>query len=110
MKVSELRAALEHMRPDDEVVVPVEVMGGQSGEERRRMSEWRPIETAPKDGTRVLVGRFAPDRYKREGTIAVDYWHTGARNDFVGWGKFNMHHWPPTHWMPLPDPPAKETK
>lgn len=73
------------------------------------MRKWQPIATAPKDGTRVLLGRFEPDRHGREGTIAVDYWRTGERNDFTGWGKFNMMSWPPTHWMPLPDPPAKES-
>jgi len=66
---------------------------------------WRPIETAPRDFTRVLVSN---DR----GIFAVEFdadWHNG-----FGWwlcvdGKDNE--WPlrggnPTHWMPLPEGPA----
>jgi hypothetical protein len=71
------------------------------------MSEWQPIETAPKDGARVLLGRFAP-RMDRHGYCAVD-WYRQAKdgNGFIGFGKFNMTFWPPTHWMPLPAPPTE---
>jgi hypothetical protein len=67
--------------------------------------QWQPIETAPKDGREVLVGRF-----KRgcpwNGRIAVD-WYRGPRDNagFIGWCRFNPQHWPATHWMPLPKPP-----
>ena len=67
------------------------------------MSEWQPIETAPKDGTSILVysekgdkGAFLP------GGMAVDRWQ---REYTTGFGEFNPYHWPPTHWMPLPEPP-----
>jgi hypothetical protein len=61
------------------------------------MSDWQPIETAPKDGTRVLT--FGPDR------IVTAYFDPGVRGherEFpAGWrGAFE-----PTHWMPLPAPP-----
>jgi hypothetical protein len=71
------------------------------------MSEWQPIESAPKDGTEVLT-------YREVGLMAVaayfEYepiWRPGTREagwtvtdgaDLVG----------VTHWMPLPSPPIEE--
>lgn len=66
--------------------------------------EWRPMESAPKDGTRVLlltelVDVGATFRRRCIGHYCVTHatWHfeTGIRN-FVG---------SPTHWMPLPEVP-----
>jgi hypothetical protein len=54
-------------------------------------SAWKPMETAPKDGTIFLA---------TEGSAMVTtYWH---RNQWkaVDWAN-------PTHWMPLPPPPEK---
>lgn len=64
------------------------------------MGEWQPIETAPKDGTRVLVARFAPGT-KYDKIMKVDRW----QEKYSGFGLFNHTYWPPTHWMPLPAPP-----
>ena len=71
-------------------------------------SGWRPIETAPKDGTRVLVARFAPKPQHRNGYMCVDWWRDRERDDvsYTGFGGFNNHYWPATHWMPLPTPPS----
>ncbi len=78
--------------------------------------EWRPIETAPRDGTYVLVFGLRGDWWPGEGfqprgtpevTIAScgdakrDRWEMiedGPVRDFL-----------PTHWMPLPAPPPSET-
>jgi hypothetical protein len=71
------------------------------------MSKWQPIETAPKDGMRVLFYTPGDDEtgylpsmqvsYIDKGgelpTYDVDQWHDGLR---------------PTHWMPLPEPPEEE--
>lgn len=69
---------------------------------------WMPIETAPKDGTRVLVGRFTKGKMSsdRNGYMTVD-WYRQPKDGagFLGWGKFNTTYWPPTHWMPLPKRP-----
>ena len=56
--------------------------------------EWRPVETAPKDGTTVLLGRFADEPKSAHGYIMVDWYRDG------------MTYWPPTHWMPLPPAPV----
>ena len=74
------------------------------------MSEWQPIETAPKDGT-YFIG-FWPSMSKQ----CVD--HKGQfRTRWTGWGN---GYWEadalgrpvqgPTHWMPLPASPVDEPK
>lgn len=64
------------------------------------MNEWMPIETAPKDGTRVLLyrGGFAE-------SMAVAWFSCMEFNDDC-WIPMNGSVFPePTHWMPLPEPP-----
>lgn len=61
------------------------------------MSEWQPIETAPKD-THILVGPT-----KRMGICVaiftdLDGWETETPSQY--WSIYT-----PTHWMPLPAPP-----
>lgn len=70
------------------------------------MSEWQPIETAPKDGTSILVWRrnqvlvahWDIDKYAK---TPRPYW--GA---FDVWNKTSNRLTPPTHWMPMPRPPV----
>lgn len=70
-----------------------------------RQREWQPIATAPKDGTRILLGRFVPgDEY--DGHMQVDrWWSAKDKRSFVGFAQFNPTYWPPTHWQHLPAPP-----
>lgn len=71
------------------------------------MSEWQPIETAPKDGTRVLVVcmKATRDCKHREGLIQADFWHKHSVHGYEGFGKFNDKSFPATHWMPCPQLP-----
>ena len=73
------------------------------------MTEWQPIETAPKDGTTVILygpcrivwpPRKLSDREHTDATIATAYfrctcWQAGFLGSIIE----------PTHWMPLPEPP-----
>jgi len=64
------------------------------------MAEWQSIETAPKDGTHFLAWS--------EGYGPTEARFDGAYNDgepaWVACHQDTDFH--PTHWMPLPDPPA----
>lgn len=56
---------------------------------------WQPIDTAPKDGTRLLI--YDTDAFKR---ITIGHWS----DDWID--EDNADVWSPTHWMPLPRQPA----
>lgn len=62
------------------------------------MSEWKPIETAPNDGTKILVHYDDGETILDENTCGTNWKPYRGR-----------HHNPcvstPTHWMPLPPPP-----
>lgn len=66
------------------------------------MTEWRPIKTAPKDGTRILVWRKNEEGYSHL-RCGIDMWR---RNNWMR-SRRDMQ---PTHWMPLPYPPRKENE
>ena len=67
------------------------------------MSGWRDISSAPKDGTPILTCIAGPTYYARSGwwDDEVKGWAVGEKADG---GKIYMV-LPPTHWMPLPEPP-----
>jgi len=75
--------------------------------------EWQPIETAPKDGTRVLLagGKMfceALDCYVMSPLSAqwdVDIWLVAGTEG--GYVCADVQE--PTHWMPLPLPPSEAT-
>lgn len=60
------------------------------------MTEWQPIETAPKDGRDILG--FAP----KSGCVVVEW--GGDR-----WRNYDYQPIDPTHWQPLPQPPVQQT-
>lgn len=83
------------------------------------MSEWQPIETAPKDGTRIILAQ--------NGGVEVGSWHaedsgyyetisSTASERKQRWVQTSDGYWTgldeiydPTHWMPLPSPPDHTT-
>lgn len=70
------------------------------------VAEWKPIETAPKDGTPFLC--FRPDAlghgFSDQSGIDVLWWENGDWT-YDGDGRVTVD--PPTHWMPLPAPPQR---
>jgi hypothetical protein len=65
------------------------------------MTQWQPIETAPKDGTPILV-------YMEESIIEAEWkyeqwWPVVLPSH--GCGCCSHDNDEPTHWMPLPEPP-----
>ncbi len=79
------------------------------------MTEWQPIETAPKDGTIVL---FWPDFDAED--ARPPHRRKDQKNRYIkmGWTSGNGDYWSPemqllnepTHWMPLPEPPQEGDK
>lgn len=71
-------------------------------------SVWQPIETAPKDGTRVLAyqpaGQWSGRGSHRGVLFAVVYWHQPANPESAGFWLPSLR---PTHWMPLPSAPTQ---
>ena len=69
------------------------------------MSDWQPIETAPKDGTPILG--WAPDSELANPVhYAVIWWFQWT--ELGGWVREGDEYdiaADPTHWMPLPDAP-----
>ena len=67
---------------------------------------WQPIETAPKDHTNILLAYRV--EHGDELWVGNGYYETGLMSDgiYVGWMCEDMENCIPTHWMPLPDPPA----
>ena len=69
------------------------------------MTGWRPIESAPRDDTRILVWRpraseFCPN-------VGVDRWRMiNCKKPYEGWAMSSTVS-QPTHWMPLPPPPQE---
>jgi hypothetical protein len=70
------------------------------------MTEWQPIETAPKDGTAILIWP-AQSSFTGDDTISyVVRWHDWKEAWIEASGE-EYDTFYPTHWMPLPPPPKK---
>ena len=65
---------------------------------------WQPIESAPDCEEGIIVC----DAAKPKPTVGVARYMEGRwRGAHMGWGFVSEAIWPePTHWMPLPEPPA----
>lgn len=76
------------------------------------MNDWRPIKTAPKDGTWVII--YDP-YFVTEMPVSIGTYMTADERDTCGrfkkgeWLLFEWDGMPssanPTHWMPLPEAP-----
>jgi hypothetical protein len=80
------------------------------------MTEWQPIETAPRDGVYILLTQdhiaFLPEigsyREKTKDKIIDGNLHIGRPSGWFGRSGVRVA-FEPTHWMPLPPPPKTES-
>jgi hypothetical protein len=69
-------------------------------------SYWQPIETAPKDGTPVLIYEpGTPPQMGLQMVVAHYDGHWGPEHRWRGTYGDGDASWNPTHWMPLPPRP-----
>ena len=81
-------------------------------------SAWRPIETAPKDGTSILLHRQPETEWWEPecddvNTVVASWWENVPDGDWICYMDLPMEPscpFTPTHWMPLPDAPPVETE
>ena len=76
--------------------------------------QWQSIETAPKDGTTILVFKHTPPAWN---VIGLAFWF-GGDSSISGWISYGIPQHSseantlglafPTHWMPLPDIPRED--
>ena len=64
---------------------------------------WRPIESAPTDGTPVLV--YVPG-WERS-NVLIGWWDDHPRCRCWIAGGYMHKHRPPTMWRPAPEPPTE---
>lgn len=87
----------------------VERLNELANDPYRLSNGWRPIDTAPMDGTDILCWCVEPEFEGEENP------HTEQRVCFFGqmqedyscWMSHYGYEQRPTHWMPLPNPPTK---
>ena len=77
-------------------------------------AQWQPIETAPKDGTPVLLrGQWAGEIGGPGDTGTFIGYYDDGRTDYPGFdwnivgGSYYTAWCRPTHWRPLPTPPEE---
>ena len=65
------------------------------------MSEWQPIETAPKDRRGYVL--LCDKKIEIGGNLFIGWWD--GRKWRIDFSPRWQHAITPTHWMPLPEPP-----
>jgi hypothetical protein len=68
------------------------------------MSEWKPISSAPKDGTAILLGH---DQAVFDGwwDAEISAWVDGCSDRYE-----DLMTYEPTHWTELPSPPSPKSE
>lgn len=66
----------------------------------RERTEWRPIETAPRDETEIIAGKLLPDLFFFAHVASYAY------DDL--WAPSGLACFTPTHWLPLPPPSGEK--
>jgi hypothetical protein len=79
------------------------------------MSEWQPIETAPRNGERIMIYSSCKVEIAKWGGYP-NLWgikdeHGYVPDIWIGWigddANYDSEFYPPKYWMPLPKMPQK---
>lgn len=84
----------------------VEYVRADIADTQRGAGGWKPIETAPKDGTHIMA--FWPDVWGMDATQTQTWFGPFEAGGLSGWQTAHEYadgHSTPTHWRPLPEPP-----
>lgn len=94
-----------HDHPDNDCLLYRMIIWPNDRAKWNTRAGWQPIETAPKDGTWVLIHIYRND-ISAAHQAGVSY----STNDEKEWrGRAGLRFTcEPTHWQPLPDPPREE--
>jgi hypothetical protein len=68
--------------------------------------EWQPIESAPRDGTPILLCHATSKMHAGSLPVLSGHW---SRLSECWWSMITNDRVRPSHWMPLPDPPADKS-
>jgi hypothetical protein len=90
--------------PERDALVALLRLAGQADAHDAPQTLWQPIETAPKDGTEIVLWgachpRNSPARYAKDANIG---WFSGGQ----WYTRVGGEHCDATHWMPLPACPV----
>ena len=74
--------------------------------------QWQPIESAPRDGTYILLlmvdGNVEKGYFQKSKYNAFHGFFIVNNGDYTDGGYGSDYKCEPTHWMPLPTPPQKD--
>lgn len=106
-RMTDISALTELLKPEkiEEYRILIEEVGEQKTE-----IKWLPINTAPKDGTKILLYIPEAEGVKVKMGYWLDYYEVryGKKRDFSRWyyemALFETQS-DPTHWMPVPKVP-----
>lgn len=111
----ELVGRLEMLVNPDDLIVGPHMMRAALEEAAaciREMVEWRPIETAPRDGTPFvgLKGRLSFRTKMQDYYVKAPHEEGGPtfRQAWTAEDSSSLFPWSPTHWLPLPPAPGAE--
>ena len=108
-RITELESQLAQ-RFDAADVATASAQGFRDGVANGQQAMWRHIETAPKDGSYLLLWEQYSDApfvgYWSGGSWSVSHEHVDAEGGWDGANVVDALSMPITHWMPLPPAPG----